>query len=138
MNTDLQTNASHTRGTRNGAVGGHRAIKAKPVTVKGKRMVLLEEAEFERLLIKADEFEPIMPDLDANGCYPALEAMRVSLAIRIIRHRRKAGLSQAELARRAGVRLSLLNRIEQGRAGASTRTIEKIDRVLCNLVDEWA
>ena len=103
---------------------------AKHVTVKGKRMVMLEEAEFDRLLRKADEFEPLMPDLLPDGNYPAVEALRVSLAIDIIRHRRRLGLTQADLARRAGIRPESLNRIEQGHVSPSSRTVEKIDRAL--------
>jgi hypothetical protein len=45
-----------------------------------------------------------MPEPDAQGNYPAVEALWVSLALKIIRHRRRVGLSQIELARRAGVR----------------------------------
>ena len=85
---------------------------------------------------KADEFEPLPPQPNADGNYPALEVLRVGLALRIIRHRRKAGLTQAELARRAGIRPESLNRIEQGRVDPSVRTIERIDKVLCELVEE--
>ena len=77
-----------------------------------------------------DEWEPLLPEPDANGNYPAVEAMRVSLARDIIRTRRKLGLSQAELARRAGIRLETLNRVEQGKYSPSVATVEKIDRAL--------
>ena len=106
-------------------------VAAKRVTVKGKRMVMLEETEFERLMRKADEWEPLMPEPDADGNYPAIETISASLAIDIIRHRRRLGLTQVELARRAGIRAETLNRIEQGHnRTASVRTIEKIDRAL--------
>src|SRR5207302_4007334 len=72
-------------------------VAAKRVTVKGKRMVMLEEADFDRLMYKADEWEPLMPEPDADGNYPALEALRVSLARKIIRDRRRLGLTQADL-----------------------------------------
>jgi DNA-binding XRE family transcriptional regulator len=104
-------------------------VAAKHVTIKGKRMVMLEENEFERLLVEADLWEPLMPPLDADGTYPA-EVVRISLAIDIIRDRRRLGLTQAELARRAGIRLATLQRAEQGRDDPSIRTIEKIDRAL--------
>jgi DNA-binding XRE family transcriptional regulator len=100
------------------------------VIVRGKRMVMLEEAEFDRLLIKADEWEPPMPEPNADGNYPAFEALRVSLARKIIRHRRRVRLTQAELARRAGMRLASLLRIEQGTVTPSARSIDKIDRAL--------
>ena len=103
---------------------------AKRVVVKGKRMVMLEEAEFDRLRRKADEFEPLLPDPLPNGNFPAVEYLRVSLAIDIIRHRRRLGLTQAELARRAGIRAESLNRIEQGQVEPSVRMVDKIDRAL--------
>jgi DNA-binding XRE family transcriptional regulator len=105
-------------------------VVAERLIVKGKRIVILDEAEFDRLLIKADEWEPPMPELDANGTYPALEACRVSLARKIIRHRRRVGLTPVDLAQRAGIRLATLNRIERGEVMPSVRTIEKIDRAL--------
>jgi ribosome-binding protein aMBF1 (putative translation factor) len=70
----------------------------------------------------ADEWEPHLPEPNAEGNYPA-EVLRIDLAIDILRHRRRLGLSQAELARRAGVRPESLNRIELGRvARTSTAT----------------
>jgi DNA-binding XRE family transcriptional regulator len=118
-------------------VAGKRfVLQAQRVTIKGKSMVLLEASEFDRLLMKADEFEPRMPEPNADGNYPALETLRVGLAVRIIRHRRKAGLTQAELAQRAGVRPEVLSRIEQGLVDPGVRTIGKIDKVLRELVEE--
>ena len=105
-------------------------MAAKRVIVKGKRMVMLAEAEFERLLVKAGEFEPLLPEPDAEGNRPALEFLQVSIARTIIRQRRRLGLTQAELARRAGIRPESLNRIEQGRVAPAVRTIEKIEAAL--------
>ena len=84
----------------------------------------------------ADEFEPLMPEKNADGTYPALAAVRADLALRIVRHRRKAGLTQAELARRAGIRPESLNRIEHGKVDPGVRTIEKIDKVLRAIIEE--
>jgi DNA-binding XRE family transcriptional regulator len=100
------------------------------VTRNGRRLVVLEESEYERLQMKADEWEPLLPEPNADGNYPALEYMRASLARKIIRHRRSVGLSQVELARRAGIRLGTLNRIERGERNPSVGTVEKIDRAL--------
>jgi DNA-binding XRE family transcriptional regulator len=112
-----------------------RRINCERIVVKGKPMVMLEESEFDRLVRKAEEWEPLLPEPDAAGNYP-LEVLGIDLAIRIIRHRRKAGLTQAELARRAGIRPESLNRIEQGRVAPSARTLQKIDKVLCKVVEE--
>ena len=121
MKTKTATRTKH--GPMNGAAPQHR-------TVNGKRMVLLEVREYERLRQKADEWEPLMPEPLPNGNYPALEAMRVSLARSIIRHRRRVGLTQVELARRAGIRPETLNRIERGDRSPSVATVEKLDRAL--------
>jgi len=103
----------------------------KRVTVKGKRMVMLEETEYDRLMREADLFEPLLPDPLPNGNYPALEYVFASLAIDIVRQRRRLGLTQVELAKRAGIRPETLNRIEHGRRRSpAVRTIEKIDRAL--------
>jgi DNA-binding XRE family transcriptional regulator len=105
-------------------------VAARRVLVKGQRMVMLAEREFNRLLQRADEWEPLLPERDADGNWPALEFARVSLARKIIRHRRRLGLTQTELARRAGIRPETLNRIEQGKRTPSVASIEKIDRAL--------
>src|SRR5947208_3204262 len=38
----------------------------------GRRVVVLDEAEYERLRAKADEWEPLLPEPDADGNYPAV------------------------------------------------------------------
>ena len=106
------------------------ALKPKYVTVKGKRMVLLARTQFEKLMHRAELWEPALPKHNERGNYPALEAMAVSLARNILRARRRLGWSQAELARRAGIRAETLNRIEHGKHSPSVPTIEKIDRAL--------
>ena len=89
------------------------------------------EAEFDRLLQKADEWEPALPKPNAAGNYPADEYACRSMAIDIIRDRRRLELTQAELARRAGIRLSTLQRIESGEnRPINVRAIDKIDTVL--------
>lgn len=103
---------------------------AKRMTVRGKPMVMLDEAAYEELLRRADLWEPDLPAPDANGNYPALEALAVIQARDILRARRALGLSQAELARRAGIRVDTLNRVEQARNKPSVPTIVKIDRAL--------
>ncbi len=99
-------------------------------TIKGKRMVLLPEADFTEPIRKADLGEPALPAADADGNRPADAFAAVSQARAILRARRRLGLSQVELARRAGIRPETLNRIEQGRNKPSVPTIAKIERAL--------
>jgi DNA-binding XRE family transcriptional regulator len=116
----------------NGAASRSDGVIAKRVVVKGKRVVQLDEAEFDRLLRKADEWEPLMPEPNpVTGNYPAIETGFISLAIEIIRDRRRLGLTQADLAHLAGIRLATLQRVESGeRRPTSIRTVDKIDRAL--------
>src|SRR5262249_34031355 len=90
-------------------------LKPEYRTVKGKRMVVLAQADFEKPLRRAELGDPALPAPNERGNYPALAAMAVSIARGILRDRRRLGLSQAELARRAGIRPETLNRIEQGK-----------------------
>lgn len=105
-------------------------LKPEYRTIKGTRMVLLPEADFEELVRKADLWAPVLPEADADGNRPADEYAAVSQARDILRARRRLGLSQAELARRAGIRPETLNRIEHGRNKPSVPTIAKLDRAL--------
>jgi transcriptional regulator with XRE-family HTH domain len=81
------------------------------------------------MLAKAGELPPL-PQPDAQGNYPAVEYARASLARKIIRDRVAVGLSQRQLAMRAGVRVETLCRIETGKHIPSVPTIDKLDRVL--------
>ncbi len=71
-----------------------------------------------------------MPRPDSEGHYPAAKTLRAIVARQIAQRRHKANLSQAELARRAGVRQETLSRLESGKHAPTVRTVEKIDRAL--------
>jgi DNA-binding XRE family transcriptional regulator len=92
------------------------------VVLNGERFVILPEAEFQRMTG--------LPAGGAKGNRPAVSAMRAVLARDIIRDRQRVGWSQAELARRAGIRVETLNRIETGKHTPSVSTIDKIDAAL--------
>src|SRR6266851_8479662 len=103
--------------------------KVQHLTIAGKRVVVLEEGDYARLVRKADEWEPALPTPNERGHYP-LEALAVIVGRDILRARRKLGLTQVDLARRAGIRPETLNRIEQGKNKPSVPTIAKIDKAL--------
>jgi DNA-binding XRE family transcriptional regulator len=106
-------------------------MTVKTLELAGKRWVILLEKDFKRLAAQATEGGwPELPKPDAQGEYPAVEYARASLARKIIKTRRMAGLSQAELARRAGIRPETLNRIEKGKTMPDVATIAKIERAL--------
>ncbi|MGD8451930.1 MAG: helix-turn-helix transcriptional regulator [Phycisphaerae bacterium] len=62
----------------------------------------------------------------ATGPLAALEEEGVPLAERIRQRRRAAGLTQAALADRAGIRTETLNRIERGKTEPDFRTVRKL------------
>ncbi len=107
-------------------------MPAKIIELAGKKWAILPERDYRRLKAQAGAAKdwPALPEPDCQGLYPAVEYARVSLARKIIKARRQAGLSQAELARRAGIRPETLNRIERGKSTPDTATISKIDRAL--------
>ena len=68
--------------------------------------------------------------MNAQDKFPAVEYARASLSRKIIKARRMAGLTQVELARRAGIRPETLNRIEKGKTTPDVATIAKIERAI--------
>lgn len=97
-------------------------INVQTIVLDGKRFVILPEAEFQQMVG--------FPPADAAGNRPAVSTMRAVLARDIVNDRKRIGWSQAELARRAGIRVETLNRIETGKHTPSVSTIEKIDIAL--------
>jgi ribosome-binding protein aMBF1 (putative translation factor) len=103
------------------------------VMVRGKRCVMIEEAELRRLERQARRAEPSLPPLpaaDAKGNRPALDYIQFSIARDVIKQRKALGLSQAQLAELAGLRQETLSRLESGKHSPTVRTVEKIDRAL--------
>ncbi|HJT34486.1 MAG TPA: helix-turn-helix domain-containing protein [Pirellulales bacterium] len=98
------------------------------VTLSGERFVIMPEAEF--LRIAGGPREPELPPADAHGNYPAVETARILMARKMIRARQSLGWSQAELARRAGVRPETVNRIEQAKRSPSLATFDKLYRAI--------
>jgi len=100
------------------------------LNIRGKRFVLIPEGEYRRLTKRPAPAIPPMPALSPDGTYPAGEAMRVMMARKIIAARNAVGLSQAALARKAGIRVETLNRLEKGRHTPDLATMAKINKAL--------
>jgi len=102
------------------------------ITRNGKRYVLVPEAQYRRMMPPqfADDLAPRLPEPDADGNRPAVEFARVTIARRILRDRQALGLTQAELAKRAGVREETINRLEKAKHIPNDSTFAKIDRAL--------
>lgn len=100
-------------------------INAKRVELDGVRYVIVRESVFGELCEKAGVEERERGSVD-EGLTPGFDLDRASLADKLVRRRRAAGLSQAELARRAGIRAETLNRIERGRNTPDFATVRKL------------
>jgi DNA-binding XRE family transcriptional regulator len=101
----------------------------------GKQFVVIELEEFERLtghpIDPADSLPPL-PAPDADGNYPAIAYSRALLARRIVAARNRARWTQAELARRAGVRKETIHRIEACKNNPDESTFTKIEKALAS------
>ena len=104
---------------------GRAEIEYRSVELAGIRYVILREQAFAWLCEKAGI---VAPDrrADDDSLAAGFELDRASLAEKLVRRRNAAGLSQAELARRAGVRPETLNRIERGKSNPDFATVRKL------------
>ncbi len=106
-------------------------MSVQTIHLNGQAYVILKRAEYEQLATLAKSAAlPALPEPDARGNYPAIEYGRATIARGIIRDRAVLGLSQRELAQRAGIRVETLCRIESGKHTPSLRTIHRIDAAL--------
>jgi DNA-binding XRE family transcriptional regulator len=96
------------------------------ITLKNKKYVLVPEAEYRKLIRE----KVALPPVDADGNRPALAFADAAIAQTLVKRREAAGLTQKELALRAGIRPEVLNRAERGTTIPSVRTLTKIDKVL--------
>jgi len=92
---------------------------AQEVQVAGKTYFLISKEEFQTLSRDA-EFP--LEELRSFG------AVAIGRALR--QRRLKVGLTQAELALRAGIRPETLSRLENGRGNSTLATLEALHRAL--------
>src|SRR5262249_3208605 len=97
------------------------------IVLNDRKFVLVPEAEYERLV---ERDMPPMPAKNVRGNYPAIAATDALIARGLVRDRKAAGLTQKELATRAGIRVETLNRAERGAVVPDVRTLRKIERAL--------
>ena len=105
---------------------------AGSIQIKGQRFVIVPESEYDRLRELTRELAegdgPPLPKPDPHGHVPATEYARAALARKLIRDRRRAGLTQSDLATRARIPLETLAKIEKGNSTPTTTTFQKIHR----------
>src|SRR4051812_4262542 len=91
-----------------------------------RKYIAVPEEEYVKLVGKA----PALPRADAKGNRDAVKFAEASIARNIVRRRKAAGLTQKELAAKAGIRVEVLNRAERGTVVPSVRPLTKIDVAL--------
>lgn len=113
------------------------AARVQTLKLYGREFVVVERDEYEQLRAAAGLREadlPPLPKADKAGNVPALAYSRVSLARKLIIARRAMGLTQAELAAAAGVRVETINRLEKGRNMPDLTTVAKIEAALAGAI----
>ncbi len=97
------------------------------ITIQGQRYVVIPEKEYKSLV--KGQF-PALPKADRKGRRPAVETARAIMAQQLIKDRKQAGLSQIELAKRAGLRQETISRIESGKVTPTIKTMQALEKVL--------
>jgi ribosome-binding protein aMBF1 (putative translation factor) len=101
------------------------------MTLNNETFVLLPREEYQDLLARAHGVTlPEYPRPDRKGRRPAVAFARASIAREIITRRLAAGWTQERLARKAGVRVETVSRLEGAKHHPQQATIDKIDRAL--------
>ncbi|MDO8628868.1 MAG: helix-turn-helix domain-containing protein [Phycisphaerales bacterium] len=80
--------------------------------------------------MQIDAQQGLSGEPSTDGYVQALEYVRASIARDIIRERKALRLTQAQLAKLAGVRQETICRLEKGLHSPTVRTVDKIDRAL--------
>ena len=99
------------------------------IIIEGKQYVLVPAEQYDRMLGSAGSL-PALPKKNRSGRRPAVATAQVMIARTIVRRRHAADMTQVELARRAGIRVETICRLEAGKHRPQRATIDLIDRVL--------
>jgi DNA-binding XRE family transcriptional regulator len=94
----------------------------------GKQFVLVPVEDY-RSWTDNDGLPPL-PPVDEDGNSNAIEFARAAIARTLIADRRRANLSQQQLAKLAGVRQETISRIESGKHTATVRVIDKLSHAI--------
>ena len=100
-------------------------IECERLELGGVRYVILRETLFDQLCQKAGVVDA-RSAASENLAISDLGMDETSMAAKLIRRRQAAGLTQAGLARRAGIRPETLNRVERGRTTPDFTTVRKL------------
>jgi DNA-binding XRE family transcriptional regulator len=107
-------------------------MTVRKVMMSGRAYVLVPLKQWQALIRRSSGARAgpprQLPPL-AGGSY-TLEHVRISLANKMAARRKAAGLTQQQLAKRAGVRAETISRLESALHMPGPRTFEKLERAL--------
>jgi DNA-binding XRE family transcriptional regulator len=107
-------------------------MKVQSLTLNGREYMLIPRERWEAMTDPpaAGVGKPLkQPPLLTDGTY-GIEHVRTSLANKIIARRKAAGLTQAQLAKLAKIRVETISRLENALHMPGARTFDKIERAL--------
>jgi DNA-binding XRE family transcriptional regulator len=104
-------------------------MTVQSIELDGKRLFVLTQEAFEELMERAGVLPPL-PSPDRAGNSDAVAFARAAIARKLAARRIRAGWTQKELARRAGVRLETVCRLESGKHSPTRETIARLDHAL--------
>ena len=96
-----------------------KAIKVQEMTVGRETFCVVRKSDYEKLARKAEG-----PYVDA------VEFANQSIGRSLRRKRVKAGLKQADVAAKAGIRIETLSRIESGKGNPTVATVKAVLKAL--------
>ena len=100
------------------------------VVMDGREYVMIPRDEWDRISKRLPDPDLLPePSPNADGSYSP-EHVRVMLCNKVIQQRKSAKLTQAQLAKRAGIRVETISRLESGKHVPSVRTMEKIEAAI--------
>lgn len=117
---DLKVIFVHTK-----SMSAKKTLEYATVELDGQRYAIVREAKL-LAVCQAGGFVALPREPSGEPALGAIEDESESLAKRLRRRRRAAGLTQAVLASRAGIRTETLNRIERGKTEPDFRTVRKL------------
>jgi DNA-binding XRE family transcriptional regulator len=110
-------------------------MSVRTVTLDGREYVLIPRKQWEAMSHQSEGMRGTrsqnavkLPPL-VKGMY-TIQHVRISLANKIAAQRKGARLTQAQLARLAGVRVETISRLENGLHTPGIRTFAKIEQAL--------
>jgi len=101
-------------------------MKMQTVEIDNKELVLMTREAFDELMEKAGVLPPL-PAKSARGGYPARETAMAVIAREVVTRRIRAGWTQRELAKKAGLRAEQISRLESGKHRPTNETITRIE-----------